>query len=334
VRHGRLATIIAAAIATVAAIAAVPATAAAPTAVTGQASSVTSTSATLNGTVNAGGVASSYRFNYGTTSLNQSSATQTSSSASATAVSAKLTGLVPRTKYTFQLVVLQSGSPPKPALGAQVTFTTSAPPVPDAVTGAATALTTTTATLHGTIDPHGSDALYEFQYGTSTAYAQTSAAKSLQASGATAVSIPITKLKAGTTYHYRVVELLGSYPSPTPEYGAGKTFTTPASGTYGVASLTSKRIRVSHNSASISIKCSGSKGAQCRGKVSISSHGKSCGSGTIASSTGHTHVIKGRLSSGCATLLKKAKGHKLAATLTATFSTHQTRLKSAVTLVG
>lgn len=334
-RHGKLIAILAAA---TAGLAAVPATAAAPTATTGSATNVKSTSATLRGSVNPGGVASSYRFNYGTTSLSQSTPTQSLAAGStAVPVTANVTGLVPDTKYSFQLVVLQSSNPPAPALGATATFTTAAPPSGDAVTGAATGTSSAGATLNGTVNPHGGDAIYEFQYGTTTSYGRTSAAKSIQASGPTAVSIPITGLKGATTYHYRVVELLGSYPSPLPEYGADKTFKAGSgsgSAKYGVASLTGKRIKVSHGIASISMKCTGSKGAQCRGKVSISSRGKSCGSGTLTSSTGHTHVLKGRLSGGCATLLKRAKGHKLAATLTATFTTHQNRLRTSVTLIG
>ncbi|MHB8458286.1 MAG: G1 family glutamic endopeptidase, partial [Acidimicrobiales bacterium] len=59
--------------------------------------------------------------------------------------------------------------------GFGVTYGTPPPPTPpSASTGAATAVGTTSATLNGTADPHGSATTYQFQYGTTTAYGSVS----------------------------------------------------------------------------------------------------------------------------------------------------------------
>jgi hypothetical protein len=77
---------------------------------------------------------------------------------------------------------------------------------PTATTGPATAIGATTATVTGTVVPGGQATSWYVQYGTSTSYgAQT--AKANAGSGTTAVNITsnLASLKAGSTYHYRVV---------------------------------------------------------------------------------------------------------------------------------
>ena len=56
-------------------------------------------------------------------------------------------------------------------------------------TGAATGVTSTTATLGGTVNPSGIAATYAFQYGTTTSYGTTTPAQSA-GSGTTAVASP------------------------------------------------------------------------------------------------------------------------------------------------
>src|SRR5205807_1659524 len=142
-----------------------------PSAKTATASALTQTSATLNGTVNPnGGAVSDCRFEYGSTSAYGSSvpcASLPGSGTAAVAVSAEVEGLAPNSTYHFRIVASNadaSGS------GEDQTFTTIAS-APNAITGAASALTQTSGTLNATVDPNGgavSDC--HFEYGTSVFY--------------------------------------------------------------------------------------------------------------------------------------------------------------------
>jgi len=94
-------------------------------------------------------------------------------------------------------------------LGAvQVSAAGSAPtaPVPVAVTGPAKSVTSSAATLTAAIDPEALATTYYFEYGTSTNYGSKSKTGTLPAgSTAVAVTSTISKLKANTTYHFRIV---------------------------------------------------------------------------------------------------------------------------------
>ena len=69
----------------------------------------------------------------------------------------------------------------------------------------ATAITPTTATLNGTINPNGLAATYHFEWGTTTSYGNSTTTVSAgSGTSAVPVSAPITGLTAGTTYHFRL----------------------------------------------------------------------------------------------------------------------------------
>ncbi len=79
---------------------------------------------------------------------------------------------------------------------------------PLVTTGTASAVTTTTATLSGTVDPRGASVptSYHFEYGATSAYGQSTPSQTLAGgSAATAVTAALSGLAAGTTYHYRLV---------------------------------------------------------------------------------------------------------------------------------
>ena len=78
-------------------------------AVTGQASSVTDTSVTLNGTIYAGGIDTFWAFQYGTsTSYGQNtSPVGPLTSTTGNSVSTVITGLQPGTTYHFRLIAVQ-----------------------------------------------------------------------------------------------------------------------------------------------------------------------------------------------------------------------------------
>ena len=83
------------------------------------------------------------------------------------------------------------------------------PPQPPAVlTGAASAVTQTSATLPGSVNPNGQEVTEcRVEYGTTNGYGSIASCASLPGSGSSpvAVSASITGLTASTTYHFRVV---------------------------------------------------------------------------------------------------------------------------------
>lgn len=77
---------------------------------------------------------------------------------------------------------------------------------PSASTGPVTATGPTSATVSGTVNPNGTATNWYVEYGTSTGYGSKTAAASAGAGTANVpVSTTVSGLRAGTTYHYRVV---------------------------------------------------------------------------------------------------------------------------------
>ena len=177
-----------------------------PTVTTTAASSVDTVSATLNGTIDPGGVSSTYHFEYG---LDTNYGSQTTESGpiggtGAVAATAPATGLLPNTTYHFRIVGTNaSGS----ITGNDQTLTTD--PVPPTLDGApafASLITTTGATLNGTLNPNSSDTRFHFEYGTDTTYGSSTPATDAGAgAGDQSVTAELMGLLAGTSYHYRLV---------------------------------------------------------------------------------------------------------------------------------
>lgn len=124
--------------------------------------------------------------------------------------SAKVTTLSPSTKYDYRIVVASNGGEEE---GAARGFETLPPVPPEATTGAASAITLTSATLGGTVNPRGgliSDC--HFEYTTAVAFQEkgfTGAAAVAcfsKPSGTTAaaVSAKVAGLLLGTAYRFRV----------------------------------------------------------------------------------------------------------------------------------
>jgi hypothetical protein len=137
------------------------------------------------------------------------------------------------------------------------------------VTGAPSGVGTTSATVSGAVNPQGASVNVSFQYGTSTAYGQTTAAQpSGVSNAATPFAAQLTGLPAGTTIHYRAVAAsdFGTF------VGADQTLTTasapppgPGPGPGSVAGhATASQARVSGTSASVHSSCTGAAGATCR----------------------------------------------------------------------
>ncbi|MFL5860763.1 MAG: hypothetical protein ACJ780_08300, partial [Solirubrobacteraceae bacterium] len=135
------------------------------------------------------------------------------------------------------------------------------------LTGAASGIGQTTATLNGSVNPAGARVNASFQFGTTTAYGQTTVA---QATGpdrtADAFSAAISGLPVGTTIHYRAVAT-GDFGT---QVGADQTLTTqspppppPVPGRASVGHAT-----VSANTASVPITCTGD--TSCKVSLTLS----------------------------------------------------------------
>ena len=96
----------------------------APSATTGAATAVGTSSATLNGTVNANGSSTTVTFEYGLTTAYGTTVTADQSpvtGSTSTAVSKTISGLTPNTKYHYRAVATNANGTTN---GADMTFTT------------------------------------------------------------------------------------------------------------------------------------------------------------------------------------------------------------------
>jgi hypothetical protein len=138
------------------------------------------------------------------------------------------------------------------------------------VTGTASGIGSSAATLTGTVNPEGASVKVSFEYGTTTAYGQTTVGQSTGVSNASVpFSAELTGLGAGTTIHYRAVAIsdFGKF------VGADQALTTaspqpppPPPGTIaaGQAKASASKARVSGSTATVRVSCRGSAEATCR----------------------------------------------------------------------
>jgi hypothetical protein len=177
-----------------------------PSATTGAASSVTQSSATIGGTVDPQGMATTYRFEYGTSSSYglQTADVDAGSGTGAVDASASLTGLTSDTTYHYRVVATNAAGV---ARGADRTLKTDARPgPPGATTGSARSVSPVAARLSASVDPNGRPTTYHFEYGTTTGYGKRTAdASAGSGQSARSVSAAISGLSPNTRYHYRVV---------------------------------------------------------------------------------------------------------------------------------
>jgi phosphodiesterase/alkaline phosphatase D-like protein len=217
----------------------------APTATTQAATGVDTTSATLNGTVNANNSSTTVTFEYGLTSAYDRTANAdpgTVTGSTNTPVDITITDILPNMTYHFRVKAQNVGGT---TYGADRTFTTLA--APTVVTNAASSVTTTGATLNGAVNANGTSATVTFEYGTDTSYGTTVTADQSPVTGTaiTPVSKAITGLSINTTYHYRAV---GQNAQGT-SYGADMTFVTSAPA--APMATTDAATRVMHDGATL-----------------------------------------------------------------------------------
>ncbi len=191
-----------------------------PDVATGTASSIGTSSATLNGTVDPNGRDTTYYFEYGSTTGygTKTSAKSAGSATNAQSESAGITGLQPGGTYHFRIV---ASSDAGTSTGKDSTFVTSSSPAVE--TGDTASVTPTTATLKGAVAPNGLTTTWWFEYGTTTGYGSKTGSHSAgSGTKATSVSVGIKSLKAGTIYHFRLVASNSSGKT----VGGDRTFTT------------------------------------------------------------------------------------------------------------
>jgi hypothetical protein len=219
----------------------------APPSVDGQSATPSATSATLNAQINPENEETSDVFEYATSeaALLEGKGTKAAGAPlngyPEQHGSVTVTGLAPGTTYFYRVVAenLQSKEEAIPVLGPPQSFTT-LPPAPIPITGLASPLARTAATLNGTVNPEGSDTTYYFQYGTDTSYKIPVPGKPVPQPGIVpkpptdigSESIPLaataeaTGLEPNTIYHFRLVAANDSGQDTV--YGADQTFTTVA----------------------------------------------------------------------------------------------------------
>jgi hypothetical protein len=177
-----------------------------PSATTGSAKNVTQSGATVTGTVDPQGMATTYRFEYGTSSSYglQTAEVDAGSGTGAVDASADLSGLTTDTTYHYRVVATNAAGVTR---GADRTLKTAAAPgPPGASTSSARNVTAVSARLAASVDPNGRATTYHFEYGTSTSYGKrTAEAGAGSGQSARSVSAAIAGLSPNTPYHYRVV---------------------------------------------------------------------------------------------------------------------------------
>jgi hypothetical protein len=128
------------------------------------------------------------------------------------------------------------------------------------VTGAASAIGTSSATVSGSVNPLGAVVSTSFQFGTTTAYGQSTTAQATAPDESVdQFSAQLTGLPAGTTIHYRAVATsdFGTFA------GADQTLTTQSPPPPGAGHTSVGHARVSGTTASVPVSCTGTTGATC-----------------------------------------------------------------------
>ena len=192
-----------------------------PAVITNPATSVASFSATLNGSVNPRGSTTTVYFQYGlTTSYGSTTPAQTQVGNTVRSISANISGLSANHVYHFRIVAHNNGGT---SFGSDRIFTTLSPTGPPVViTSPATSIASFSATLNGSLNPHGLTTTVHFEYGATTAYGSTTPVQTQTGSTYRNIAANISGLSASTAYHFRIV----ATNSAATTFGSDKTFTT------------------------------------------------------------------------------------------------------------
>lgn len=189
---------------------------------------VSGTSFELKGTVNPSGSATTYQFEYGTTTSYGSKAPVAEASVGSggadVVVAQTVAGLLPNTTYHYRLTAHNPGNT---AMTGDKTFLT--PPAPPSAPTAEVSTPEAIPSgflLKGAVNPDSLPTTYHFEFGTTTSYG-TNLPEPNASAGSSASAVPVaeevTGLLPNTTYHYRIVA--GN--SEGPGVSGDRAFTTP-----------------------------------------------------------------------------------------------------------
>ncbi len=224
-----------------------------------------------------------------------------------------------------------SASPSYPP--APVTVASKPPPSVSATTHHASHLSTTAATLNGTLVTGGQSVEWQFQYGTSEPFTHaTPLASVTPGHGTVSVSRRIAGLRPGTAYRYELIVIIPA--AGAPGFGQALSFITKPVGKLRLPFTT---LTVTGKTAAASIRCQ-SKSA-CQGRFAIATRPidtkaktLSCGSASYRIAANQQGTVTIKLTHAC--LAQLTPSHKkLAVTVTATPSTGQLPIRRATKLV-
>jgi NHL repeat len=163
-------------------------------------------SAELNGSYVGDGTATTYHFEYGPKATYEDSTPEHSGGSGVgpqSVTPALIEGLQPHTTYHYRLVANNTLGT---TYGQNLTLTT--PDRPGLGRMRSSHVTATTAELLAQIDPRGADTVFHFEYGTSIDYGSKIPIPDEDigsSSGMQEVSVALSNLEVGATYHFRVV---------------------------------------------------------------------------------------------------------------------------------
>ena len=143
-------------------------------------------------------------FQYGlTTSYGHTTPMQTQNGNAVRAISANISGLSASHTYHFRIVAYNGGGTAFGSDGTFTTLTATGPPI--VTTNPVTNIGSFSATLNGSVDPHGLSTTVYFQYGTTTSYGSTTANQTRSGNTYQNMAASISGLAAISTYHFRIV---------------------------------------------------------------------------------------------------------------------------------
>jgi hypothetical protein len=206
-------------------------------------------------------------------------------------------------------------------------------PAPSAATGAAGAITGSSATLAGTVDAKGVATTYRFEYGTTTAYGHATPSATAGSGPATAT---VEGLTPGTTYHYRIVATNAGgiaqgndatftttaapvAPAPAAPTTAAPVVATPVplAQPFAGVELVSRRLAYKRRAIVVKLRCPAGTIGRCSGRTKLTARRIKLGRAAFSIAPGGRATVKVRATRAGRRLLAGAPRLRAKATIRA-----------------